>query len=141
MKLKSLLSRKIMICIALVAGIAIGWFGVGQAIADNLNSQGKEIVSSFLINENGQTFGSSLYCTSPEAEPDLVQAMGIDGTEGYVLKKDLDGEEPKTPEEALIMEKAEKALGGRTIPLYAVDGKTVIGEFKIGIGVTEEIKK
>jgi len=48
-------------------------------------------------NKNGQTYGSSAGATSPETEPELISAIGEDGTEGYVLKKDLDGELPKSP--------------------------------------------
>lgn len=49
----------------------------------------------------------------------------MDGTVGYVMKKDLDGEQPKTPEEALAIQKS-RPVGGRYIPLYNVDGKTSI---------------
>jgi signal peptidase I len=62
--------------------------------------------------------------------PDLVKAVGVDGTEGYVRNQDLLGEMPKTPEEALEMQK-KSPPGGRDIPLYAADGKTVIGVFHI----------
>lgn len=41
------------------------------------------------------------------------------------------GPQPKTPEEAIKMEKEGK-FKGREIPLYAADGKTAIGSFKIG---------
>lgn len=57
-------------------------------------------------NENGQTYGSAADATSPKTEPDLIRAVGVDETVGYVLKKDLDGELPKTPEEALAIQKS-----------------------------------
>lgn len=82
-------------------------------------------------NENGQTYGSAADASSPETEPDLIRAYGVDGTVGYVLRKDLDGELPKKPEEALAMQK-NRPPGGRDIPLYDADGETVIGVFHIG---------
>ncbi|TJY40812.1 hypothetical protein E5161_16875 [Cohnella pontilimi] len=84
----------------------------------------------FPKNANGQTYGSASDASTPETEPDLIRAYGVDGTVGYVLKKDLDGEMPKTPEEALAMQK-NRHPGGRDIPLYDVDGQTVIGVFHI----------
>ncbi|WP_052475958.1 sigma-E factor regulatory protein RseB domain-containing protein [Cohnella kolymensis] len=88
-------------------------------------------VPSFPTNENGQTYGSASDATSPETEPDLIKAHGVDGTEGYVLKTDLDGEMPRNPQEALAQQESRPA-GGRDIPLYDVDGETVIGVFHIG---------
>ncbi|WMJ77477.1 MULTISPECIES: hypothetical protein [unclassified Sedimentibacter] len=75
-------------------------------------------------NENGQTYG-----LESEDSPDLIAAQGIDGTYGYILSNDLYGPEFSTPEEAVNWQ--EKHNGKRVIPLYASDGKTVIGEFKL----------
>lgn len=108
--------------------------------------EGETIIGSFRIgamnqfttrapnypkNENGQTYGSAADAISPETEPDLIRAKGVDGTSGYVQKKDLDGELPKNPEEALAIQKS-RPPGGRDIPLYDVDGETVIGVFHVG---------
>ena len=82
-------------------------------------------------NKNGQTYGSSADASSPETEPELISAAGVDGTAGYVLKKDLDGERPKSPEEAIAIQNS-RSPDGRDIPLYDVDGETVIGVFHIG---------
>jgi hypothetical protein len=87
----------------------------------------------FQKNENGQSYGSTADARSSNEEPELIQAYGIDGNIGYVLKKDLDGEKPKSSEEAVA--KQLNAPASRTIPLYDVDGKTVVGEFKISKGV------
>lgn len=109
------------------------------------DADGKTIIGSFHVgaknqnypkNKNGQTYGSAADATSPETEPELIRAIGVDGTLGYVLKKDLDGELPKTPEEALAIQKS-RPPGGRDIPLYDVDGETVIGVFHIGGKGTE----
>lgn len=101
---------------------------------------GKTIIGSFHIsaknmnypkNINGQTYGSSADATSPETEPELISAIGVDGTAGYVLKKDLDGELPKSPEEAIAIQNS-RSPDGRDIPLFDVDGETVIGVFHVG---------
>lgn len=89
------------------------------------------ITSLYPKNKNGQTYGSSVYATSLETEPDLILATGVDGTEGYLLKKDMEGELPKTPEEAIAMQNS-RSPEGRDIPLYDKDGETVIGVFRVG---------
>ncbi|MCV4231242.1 hypothetical protein OHJ21_08695 [Virgibacillus sp. LDC1] len=101
---------------------------------------GKTIIGSFHIsdkhmnypkNKNGQTYGSSSDATSPKTEPELISAIGVDGTAGYVLKKDLDGELPKSPEEAIAIQNR-RSPDGHDIPLFDVDGETVIGVFHVG---------
>ncbi|MCF7758615.1 hypothetical protein KQ941_29750 [Paenibacillus xylanexedens] len=89
------------------------------------------ITSLYPKNKNGQTYGSSVYATSLETEPDLILATGVDGTEGYLLRKDMEGELPKTLEEAIAMQNS-RSPEGRDIPLYDKDGETVIGVFRVG---------
>ncbi|MBD3919665.1 hypothetical protein H8B09_12950 [Paenibacillus sp. PR3] len=102
-------------------------------------ADGKTIIGSFhisaknvryAINDNGQTYGSSADAASPDMEPDLISATGVDGTNGYVFKTDLDGVMPKSPKEALEQQKNRPAAG-RDIPLYDQEGTTVIGTFHI----------
>jgi len=50
------------------------------------------------------------------------------GTSGYVKYEDLMRPRPKTPEEAIAMQEMGK-FEKREIPLYAADGKIVIGSF------------
>jgi len=85
----------------------------------------------FPRNSNGQTYGSALDGISLQTEPDLIEAYGAGGTFGYVRSLDLHGKMPRTPEEALAQERS-GAGKVRKIPLYAVDGKTVIGVFNVG---------
>ncbi|WP_143021611.1 hypothetical protein [Paenibacillus sp. OK060] len=101
---------------------------------------GKTIIGSFHIsaknmnypkNKNGQTYGSSADATSLETEPELISAIGEGGTAGYVLKKDLDGELPKSPEEAIAIQNS-RSPDGRDIPMFDVDGETVIAVFHVG---------
>ena len=111
--------------------------------------------SKFNVNENGQTYGSSSvdsHLATPETYcelelPELIMAMGVDGTVGYVYQSELERYShgglpaPTNPEEALeymikIEELKEAArISGKKhlnyIPLYDVDGKTIIGKFGV----------
>lgn len=114
----------------LVLGMVIGNFFFSNSLADNIDDNSKhEIEITYPQNEKGQTYGSALDAPSYEGEPDLIKAYGIDGTIGYVKKEDLDGPMPKTPEEAVRLTKEAKP---REIPLYDVDGETIIGKFIVG---------
>lgn len=91
-------------------------------------SQNPALAPQYQTNENGQTYGSNLGAIMGNPQPDLIAATGVDGTNGYVRYVDLMGNMPKTPEEALAMQNNRKQ-GSAQIPLYAIDGKTVIGVF------------
>ncbi len=94
--------------------------------------------SPFELNQDGQTYGSvSGHLESP---PDLIKALGIDGTTGYVKSTDVFEPLPSSPEEAVKQQLEKDAKGLYTVPLYDTDGKTVIGEFVVGSGSEEEIK-
>jgi len=96
-----------------------------------------ETLPVYQVNENGLTYGSGASAYSFESEPDLIRAMGDDGIIGYVYAIDLRGPIPNTPEEALaIMQMQGTKL--RSIPLYASDGQTVLGEFFVGGGERTE---
>lgn len=81
-------------------------------------------------NESGETYGSGMGHTPYERRPDLIESIGVDGTVGYVRQSEIDGEPPKSPEEALARQ-AEQTTP-RYVNLYKSDGKTIIGKFKIG---------
>ena len=95
-------------------------------------------------NENGQTYGSAMYAPSRDKEPDLVLAESLDGVEGYVYTSDLNGDLHNSPDELLAITARNQEIWdnapvgqvviARFIPLYAVDGKTVIGKSPITIG-------
>ena len=78
-------------------------------------------------NANGQTYGPS----DPSGRrqlPDLIVAVGRDGTQGYVKLADLEQPGPASPEEAASFNTADPI----DVPLYASDGTTIIGTFRIG---------
>ena len=95
----------------------------------------------YAVNTAGQTYGSALFARSREEHPDLISAVGNHGTVGYIYASDLDAGEPITLSEALaqqakIEELIEECAGEdiivfRTIPLYDVDGITILDEYNI----------
>ncbi|MGO4548440.1 hypothetical protein AB4Z29_26990 [Paenibacillus sp. 2TAB23] len=103
----------------------------GKTIIGSYHISGAKNIDFYPKNKNGQAYGSDADATSSDTRPELISAMGVDGIEGYVLKKDLDGELPKSPEEAIAIQNS-RSPGGRDIPLYDVDGETIIGVFHIG---------
>lgn len=102
----------------------------GKTIIGSIHIAGAKRSAFYPENENGQTYGSDADATSPLTRPELISAVGEDGIEGYVMKKDLDGEQPKSPAEAIAVQNS-RTPGGRDIPLYNVDGETVIGVFHV----------
>ncbi len=132
MKTKSFGVKCLVFLFILIAMASIGAFAF--ASADHLLNQSLAPAPQYPKNASGETYGSLLYATSPETEPDLVKAMGVDGTVGYVRITDLNGPQPKTPEEAIAL--SEAVSGPYTIPLYQKDGKTVIGKYEISPGLT-----
>lgn len=86
-------------------------------------------------NEAGLTYGSAAKAKSPQDEPDLILAEATNGRIGYVLRTDLEGPTPRSPEEALAWQ---AARGGknRVIPVYELDGVTQISVLVETRGVT-----
>jgi len=79
----------------------------------------------FPVNKNGMTYGSGIDVDADNAGPELMAAYGTNGAFGYIRASDRDSGAASL-EEALAGPR-----GGYTIPLYAQDGVTVIGEFDI----------
>jgi len=85
--------------------------------------------ASYDMNDKGLTYGNGNQISVIGYEPDLILAEGRNGTLGYVYASDLNGEfEPRTPEEAIEWQN-EHIGEDRVIPLYDIDGETVVGEF------------
>ncbi|WP_159883879.1 hypothetical protein [Paenibacillus puerhi] len=110
--------------------------GAGPLSTSTLVSEEK-IHPSYFRNKEGKTFGSAIYAETEEQMPDFVKAYGVGGTRGYLKKEDMHEEMPKTREEALALTLARK---DREIPLYDVDGETLIGVFLIQTPRTEEFE-
>jgi len=142
----------ILVVIIIGGGISVYALSNNKSELSSLNGQNFVIIPSpnpdedftinydnvfyeYPTNSNGQTYGSSSIPTEGFAPgtivvlPDLIAAMGTNGKEGYVYQKDLDGELPNNPEEAVKYMKRKTPC---KIPLYDIDGVTVIGEFNIG---------
>lgn len=82
--------------------------------------------TSYEKNENGETYGSALSAETIGVEPDLIAAIGTNGVEGYVRSSDF-ATGVMSPEEAIVyMDNLSDSI---SIPLYDVNGSTVLGEF------------
>jgi len=112
----------------LVAALVGGAVVEAAASGSVGSSQGGGASASYRRNAAGHTYGSLLKATSPDTEPDLIQAVAADGTVGYVYAKDLRTPDPASPAEAA----ARPLAVSRSVLLYASDGKTVVGVFRLG---------
>lgn len=132
--MKSFLKKSSFVIILLL-GIAAGSFAF--ASINSVLSQEKAPAHNYPKNEHGETYGSLLDASPNEKVPDLIKAVGEDGSVGYVRSNDLIGEAPKTPEEALAQQANQHNIND--IPLYDVDGKTIIGKFKMQTEISSQI--
>jgi hypothetical protein len=83
----------------------------------------------YRTNADGQTYGTDGGTPSgPLDEPDLVAVQATNGKIGYAYTSQLNGPMPTSPAQAV----AESRRPARTIPVYESDGKTQIGEFRVG---------
>ena len=98
-------------------------------------------ISVYGVNSQGQTYGVITNATQREEYPDLIGAVGIDGTRGYVLASEL-FVQPfpyfESSEDVTEFMTSKERIQGRMIDLYADDGTTIIGKFLADclIGVT-----
>jgi hypothetical protein len=83
----------------------------------------------YKTNANGQTYGTDGgEPGGPLHQPDLMAVQATNGKLGYAYATQLNGPTPTSPSQAL----ADNNQATRTIPVYESDGKTQIGEFKVG---------
>ena len=89
-------------------------------------------------NARGETYGSAMLAFQPADEPDLILAQATNGKVGYVRAAELDaasGADIDRPKDALTWTSRLDAAAstGRlaAVPVYLVDGRTVIGVFEI----------
>ncbi len=130
MKLLKINKHKRIAVLAISLGVLFGLLAFNAVIADKFKDERRTPYPKYKVNKHGETYGSDQYADSLEEEPDLILAEGVGGVVGYLRYEDLFGNLPKNPEEALEYNKRDDIPG--VIPLYASDGRTVIGQFKRG---------
>jgi hypothetical protein len=85
--------------------------------------------TAYKTNADGQTYGTDGGAPAgPVDEPDLEAVIATNGEQGYAYASQLNGPTPTSPAQAA----AENNQPARTIPVYESDGKTQIGQFKVG---------
>jgi hypothetical protein len=103
----------------------------GGMFPTNRNSTENRLLAEqrFSVNENGQTYGSSMGLPL-EQHPDLISVMASRGSDGYVYFED-------TNHEGLIFTLEElrrlneQGIFYIAVPVYAYDGVTIVGEYRI----------
>lgn len=71
-------------------------------------------------NESGESYGDDILADYAGYAPDLILFNGENGSTGYFRESD---------QSAILEHNADRCLGHYSIPLYASDGKTVIGAY------------
>lgn len=132
-------SGKTWIGVATAALICAGLGAVGGsqiAVAENASSKvagpdpSPKPAPDYPVNDRGQTYGVD--SERIEDEPDLIRAEATNGRVGYVMATDLAPPDFKSPEEAMAWsEEQENRSTPESVPVYASDGKTLVGEFTI----------
>lgn len=125
--------------LSMISGFSVTTAAVAAGLSNDqgsiLNSDGFVVPheqASYALNQNGQTYGTAKDAVYIEDYPELMAAVGDHGIEGYVYLCDFLGEDPASPEEAMIQqEKREEAIRNGTyqpsvLKVYASDGKTVL---------------
>jgi len=115
--------RAMIVSAAAIVVLVVGFSAI--AVASTRDSATK-----WPRNASGMTYGSGLDAQSPQDEPDLIKVEATNGKVGYSLRTDLEGPEPKTPQEALRIQAA-RAGTAQEIPVYLSDGITKVGVFVI----------
>jgi hypothetical protein len=77
-------------------------------------------------NAAGETYG----VVKGQEEPDLIAVYATNGRLGYARADNLKAGPPTAPADATHTQAERQA--SRTVPVYELDGRTVIGEFRIG---------
>lgn len=85
-------------------------------------------LEAYEVNDAGLTYGSDYFAESIDECPDLIRAVGINGVEGYVYSDDINWK-PGSLEE--VIEYMGTEASDYTIPVYAVDGQTIVDYFLI----------
>lgn len=130
--------------IAFAGAAAIGLF-ITDAMASSARepTRGTKVNTSvkapatadFPTNNDGLTYGSDAF-VHHKSSPDLVAVVGDNGVAGYVKRKDLEGPNFSTPEQALLWQKQNP--GDIVIDVYDVNGERVIDTFTLVVPMVEE---
>lgn len=133
--MKNKISKVVIVC-ALVFAVCTSSLVV-FASTRHYRNEGEKPAPMYPLNVNNETYRSSADAISEDTEPDLVLVQLANDTVGYARNKDLIGEVPNNPEEAVAIQiKKENRIQGarglkmrRTINVYDENGEIVLGDF------------
>ena len=118
---------------ALTLGVSIGAAVSSEIGGASSGPAGMTPGATFPRNASGLTYGSALGALGEAGVPDLILVVATNGKQGYVYRSALnaaDGSTVSSPRGAAAWT-AGGASVSHTIPVYAEDGTTVIGVFKV----------
>lgn len=114
-------------------GYVYGWNGnnaYGTITLDQTPNTYQLVPKEYPKTSSGLTYGSLMDSSEAGLEPDLISATGIHQVDGYIRRIDIEKYNPQTPEEAVALMAASRPIA---IPVYDIDGVTVVDEFEITI--------
>jgi hypothetical protein len=124
---------------ALLLGVAVGLVGVHElrAKADatettSTDTGPRPAIGGWPKDANGDGVVSD---SGDERIPELIRAVGDNGTLGYVRYEDYTGPQPSNPQQALEMPMS------RVIPVYSADGSNVVDHLTLAQGPTTPITR
>ncbi|MBD5082456.1 MAG: hypothetical protein HDT44_11940 [Ruminococcaceae bacterium] len=134
------------VSVAVIGGVLISSAGAtidttADSKSDNYAAEETNKKLVYSVNANGQTYhDGAVDVPSMDDLPDLIGVVATNGKEGYVYKEDMYDYMPSCPEEAVkymevLKEFNDQGIYFQIIPVYAVDGETVIGEFEMFMDV------
>lgn len=131
------------VSVTVIGGVLISSAGatadtIADSKSDNYVVEETNTKLVYSVNANGQTYSDDTVNILANDYPDLPDLIGViatNGKEGYVYKEDFYDYMPSCPEEAVkymevLKELNDQGIYFRIIPVYAIDGKTVIGDFE-----------
>jgi hypothetical protein len=96
----------------------------------NLQRSLASIISTeeYKVNEEGLTYGSDYYAKTIDESPELICVLGLNGIKGYVYAEELYNSTNSLEE---VLEYVGSEHQDYTIPVYDVDGETLVDYFEI----------
>lgn len=121
-------------CLGGAAVVCVSWMTAGASPRPSAN---KGAPVTYPVNAAGLTYGTVAEATSWANLPDLILAYATNGALGYIKKTELeatDGSNVSNPTQAAQWQTAHGAGWTATIPVYAQNGASILGDYVVESG-------
>ena len=92
-----------------------------ESFKDSLNE-----TYQYPVNQSGESYGSGLLAEIVGEEPDLIEAIGVNGIVGYVRAEELEADYDVPPEEDVIISVYD--LDGLVVDTFVLNGREMDGQ-------------